>query len=91
MANKQEIRAFCDQETFLDLRKVLFRNGLDLQQFISFIVEKTVTNDSRIIELLQEIKESDLYCNEDSNKKLKTLDAESIYSIIEKEMNPVSD
>jgi len=87
MANKQEIRVLCEEDTLLDLRRVLFKNGLDLQQFISFIVEKTVTNDHRIAELIEEIQESDI--DQDSNKKLKALDAESIYSIIEKEMNRV--
>lgn len=51
---------------------------------MSFLVEKTVTNDNRLLELIQEAREESLETS-DENKTLKSLNADDLYALIEED------
>jgi len=51
---------------------------------MSFLVEKTVTNDERLVELIQEAQEETLMVS-NGNERLKSLNADELYALIEEE------
>jgi hypothetical protein len=70
-----------EASTLLDLRKLLFKSDLTVQQFFTYVVDKTITHDEKLIELIHEARE---YKTMKSLKNSEELDAEAIYALIEK-------
>ena len=84
MLKKETFPLVVEHSVLLDLRRILFKNNLTPQKFMSFLVEKTVTNDERLVELIQEAQEETLMVS-NGNKRLKSLNADELYALIEEE------
>lgn len=67
-----------EASTLLDLRKLLFKRKLTLQQYFTYVVDQTITYDDRMLDLVDEAREYK------TNKTLssKELDAEALYALI---------
>lgn len=85
MLIKDTIPLVLEHSVLLDLRRVLFKHGLNPQKFLSFLVRKTITNDERLIELINEALIEFSEEESQSGKKIKSLNAEEIYALIEQE------
>lgn len=70
-----------EASTLLNLRKLLFKKDLLAQHFFTYIVDKAITHDERILELIEEARE---YKTMQSLENSDQLDAEAIYALIEK-------
>lgn len=81
---KKEVFLSLDQDSFLELKRALFKNGLTIHQFFGYIIDRLSLNDSRLSEILIEAH---------NFKKQRTLDGkekkptpEVVYSLIEEEL-----
>jgi hypothetical protein len=81
---KETFPLVVEHSVLLDLRRILFKNNLTPQKFMSFLIEKAVTNDNRLVELIQEAQEETLAVST-GNKRLKSLNADELYALIEEE------
>lgn len=80
---KTDITLNFEAGAMLDFRKVLFRVGLCPQQFFTYIVDQAITNDERLLELIDEARD---YKTKSSLKKSdNTLDADALYDLIEQD------
>lgn len=77
----KSLRLVFEETSLLDLRKTLFRKGLTPQQFFTFVTNLAITNDSRILQIINEACEAK--ADLPSTTKYKELNAEEIYSLIE--------
>lgn len=72
-----------DEDALLELRRILFRKSLSLQEFFAFITECTTLGDERTEEMLQEL------CRLKTDEKVrggvirKNVNADSLYEAIE--------
>lgn len=70
-----------DKTFYKELRKVLFRNGISLQEFFSYVIQLTVTGDERLHEILIELKKAQQ--NKEIKDEIVHTDAESLFNLIE--------
>lgn len=79
---KHKIVLDLEHETLIELRKVLFRRGVSVQGFLSYISELVSIRDPRIEPILDEIPEVQDKRKTKSNKA----DADTLYAMIEQEI-----
>lgn len=79
---KHKIVLDLEHETLMELRKVLFRRGVSVQGFLSYISELVSIQDPRIGLILDEIPEVQDGRKTKSNKA----DADTLYALIEQEI-----
>ena len=70
-----------EHSVLLGMRRSLFKKGITPQQFFRFIASMLITNDPRLIELVDEACE---YKTERSLRTTNNLDADDIYALIER-------
>jgi hypothetical protein len=54
---KTNVLISLDEEVLLNLRRILFKNGLALQEFISYVVEHVILEDERMESLIDDLRE----------------------------------
>lgn len=74
------VRLDIDRSFYKELRKILFRNGVSLQEFFSHITRAIVLGDATACLILEEAKKG-LSVTEDYN--IRHTDVESLYNLIE--------
>lgn len=84
MLKKEIVSLAVEHSVLLDFRRVLFKHNLNPQSFLSFIVQKTVTNDDDMLKLVQEAQEKSIEQSA-CDKRLKYINADEIYALIENE------
>lgn len=83
MLIKDTIPLVLEHSVLLDFRRILFKHGLSPQKFLAFVVRKAVTHDERLLQLFKEALVEISEENSSSGKKMKSLNAEEIYALIE--------
>jgi hypothetical protein len=82
MLSKTRFLLSIEHDALLEFRRTLIKYRLNPQKFFLFIVRKTITNDSNFLQLLEEASTETSNHNA-TNKRLKHLDADELYSMIE--------
>lgn len=86
MAYKKEaLGIHLEAQQMLELKRALFSNGLTAHQFFGYLVSQLNVNDTRLIELLKEAQEYKRQRILDGKEE--NVDAESLYRLIEDELN----
>ncbi len=83
MLVKDTIPLVLEHSVLLDFRRILFKHGLNPQKFLAFLVRKTITHDDRLLQLLREALVEISEEETKSGKKIKSLNADEIYALIE--------
>jgi hypothetical protein len=83
---KKSIHVNLNKDTHAELRMVLFKRGLSMQEVFEFLAVKVVDGDDTLSKFLDEI-EYNKKCRS-SAKKVNSSDAESIFDVIEQQ-NPM--
>lgn len=75
-----------DNDLLLDARRVMFKNNITLQQYITFVIHKLVMEDEAAKSLLDRTVELQTQVLASENKKdLLKINANNLYSLFEKE------
>lgn len=85
-SSKKTVLLSFDDDLLLDVRKVLFRNNISFQQYITFVIHKLVLEDGSAKDLLNRAVEfnQEAISAEDKEKILKISPA-NLYSMFEKQ------
>ena len=71
-------------QSLLDLRKILFREKLTMNDFFRYLIDMLITNDERMVQFLHEAREykTDKALIDPENEKM---DADMLYDLIKRE------
>ncbi|MFA6049925.1 MAG: hypothetical protein WC761_01890 [Candidatus Paceibacterota bacterium] len=83
--NKTTMLLKFEHNQILELRKVLFANGLTFHQFFGFIIDQLTVNDERLLSLLKEAQNYKKQRILDGKEE--DVDPETLYRMIENELN----
>jgi hypothetical protein len=72
-----------DKSFYKELRKIMFRHGLSVQEYFSYLIQLTVTGDQRIHDLLMEAKKNSATNISGSSQEIVNTDSESLFNLIE--------
>ena len=82
--NKRKTWLEFEAQSLMDLRKMLFRENLTMNDFFRYVVDLVITNDDRMTTLMKEAREHKadkaFYAKSDDK-----IDAEMLYDLIKKE------
>lgn len=73
-----------EKQQLLDLRRLLFAQGLNPQSFFSYLTDRIAICDPRLEDFFKEAKEYKI--NRVLERKMDKADADTIYSIIEQQL-----
>ena len=83
---KRKISVEVDDKTFIELRKILFANGVKVSEFFNCIVEKACTNEEVILKLIYDtVKNKEEKVS--TGQLAKGVDAKTLYQMIEAQNN----
>jgi hypothetical protein len=76
------VRLDLDKSFYKELRKILFKHGLSVQEYFSYLIQLTVTGDQKVHNLLMEAKKTNAN-NAAMKQEIVHTDSESLFSLIE--------
>lgn len=74
------VRLDFDKSFYKELRRIVFRNGLSVQEFLSYLIQQAVTGDQRIHDMLAEAKMQE---RNPQGTEIVHTDVESLFNLIE--------
>ena len=86
--NKKSVFCSFEEDELLELRKILFRKGLSVQEFLSHITHRCVMHDKEVETFYngaQEIKEAVMKKGENT-EEIKLGDVDTLYHMIEESL-----
>jgi hypothetical protein len=75
---------FIAEESIIEFRKLLFENGLSVQEFVGFLCNLSHIKNQQLLELVDLAKEYKSKNNSLTIKNLKLSSPDAIYNILEK-------
>jgi len=81
---KRGVKLTVDLGFYVELKKILFRNGISMNELLSYVIQAIVTGDPRAHQMLDEAKRAR------SQKEISDIvhtDDESLYNIIEERLH----
>jgi len=85
-SGKKNVLLSIDEELLGEARKVLFKNGSGIQQFIVYVLHKLTLEDETAVELLNKLKKFNVEVMEKENRdEVKKINSNALYEIFEEE------
>ena len=82
--NRVRIDISVPQEALIEFRKVLFENGLSVQEFIAFLFISTQLKEPTILNLIELAKLAKINNNENVEMKHKPSSSNALYNLLER-------